>query len=237
VGSRVWRVGKWAGVVPTRVYGGLLGLWVASIVVTVSYSSSTLMRLAVGDGSFFAFWPAANNGGTVRTSSQGLQWKTGLLVSTNYEASMDELGTYRLWVEISGFDSRVRAAKRFVNRAGLALPRMVLTEWEARNDIYPGRLVRGGPDVARELAQARIRAGLPVTPVVVRAIRVPIPCLILGYWILRRLGGASARVGTRRRNRRIRSGCCVECGYDLTKNESGICPECGVGIRGAEGKA
>ena len=25
---------------------------------------------------------------------------------------------------------------------------------------------------------------------------------------------------------------CAECGYDLTKNESGVCPECGVEIDG-----
>ena len=33
-----------------------------------------------------------------------------------------------------------------------------------------------------------------------------------------------------RRDRRKPEGCCQQCGYDLTGNESGICPECGVGI-------
>jgi hypothetical protein len=29
---------------------------------------------------------------------------------------------------------------------------------------------------------------------------------------------------------RRRPGCCSECGYDLTGNESGVCPECGAGV-------
>lgn len=34
----------------------------------------------------------------------------------------------------------------------------------------------------------------------------------------------------RRWRRDWREGCCRECGYDLTGNESGICPECGKAI-------
>ena len=31
----------------------------------------------------------------------------------------------------------------------------------------------------------------------------------------------------RRRRRRAQTGCCIECGYDLTGNQSCVCPECG----------
>ena len=34
----------------------------------------------------------------------------------------------------------------------------------------------------------------------------------------------------RRRKRRRTLGLCIECGYDLTGNESGVCPECGKPI-------
>jgi len=30
-----------------------------------------------------------------------------------------------------------------------------------------------------------------------------------------------------RRRRRLKSGLCGKCGYDLTGNVSGVCPECG----------
>ena len=33
-----------------------------------------------------------------------------------------------------------------------------------------------------------------------------------------------------RRDRRKPEGCCQNCGYDLTGNESGVCPECGIQI-------
>jgi len=33
-----------------------------------------------------------------------------------------------------------------------------------------------------------------------------------------------------RRDRRIRPGHCLKCGYDLTGNVSGVCPECGTAI-------
>ena len=33
-----------------------------------------------------------------------------------------------------------------------------------------------------------------------------------------------------RRDRRKPEGCCQQCGYDLTGNESGVCPECGTKI-------
>ena len=32
---------------------------------------------------------------------------------------------------------------------------------------------------------------------------------------------------THRQRRRLRTGLCIQCGYNLTGNESGICPECG----------
>ena len=39
-----------------------------------------------------------------------------------------------------------------------------------------------------------------------------------------------------RRCRRLHSGCCSRCGYNLTGNTSGVCPECGTAIlRGSEG--
>ncbi len=38
-----------------------------------------------------------------------------------------------------------------------------------------------------------------------------------------------ARGPLRRYNRR-RNGCCIDCGYDLTGNESGVCPECGTKV-------
>ena len=34
-----------------------------------------------------------------------------------------------------------------------------------------------------------------------------------------------------RDRRRIRPGCCLRCGYDLTGNTSGVCPECGEKAR------
>ena len=34
-----------------------------------------------------------------------------------------------------------------------------------------------------------------------------------------------------RRDRRKPEGCCQECGYDLTGNESGTCPECGTEVK------
>ena len=38
--------------------------------------------------------------------------------------------------------------------------------------------------------------------------------------------------GPLRRWRRRRRNLCVECGYNLTGNESGVCPECGVTLQG-----
>ena len=36
--------------------------------------------------------------------------------------------------------------------------------------------------------------------------------------------------GPLRRSHRRRLGLCINCGYDLTGNESGICPECGTRV-------
>ena len=36
--------------------------------------------------------------------------------------------------------------------------------------------------------------------------------------------------GPLRRWRRRRIGHCLDCGYDLTGNESGVCPDCGTGV-------
>ena len=33
-----------------------------------------------------------------------------------------------------------------------------------------------------------------------------------------------------RREKRVQTGLCENCGYDLTANASGVCPECGVGV-------
>jgi hypothetical protein len=40
----------------------------------------------------------------------------------------------------------------------------------------------------------------------------------------------AAEYAQRRIARRVKRGCCAECGYNLTGNVSGVCPECGVRI-------
>lgn len=37
------------------------------------------------------------------------------------------------------------------------------------------------------------------------------------------------------RRKNVRSGCCLNCGYDLTGNVSGRCPECGVAVEAKTG--
>ena len=52
---------------------------------------------------------------------------------------------------------------------------------------------------------------------------------IIPLWLpLTLLGGLTFFLW--RRDRRKPEGCCQECGYDLTRNESGVCPECGTRI-------
>jgi RNA polymerase subunit RPABC4/transcription elongation factor Spt4 len=51
----------------------------------------------------------------------------------------------------------------------------------------------------------------------------------IGFYVIR-IGGAIGAYPETRRRSRIRRGLCVQCGYDLTGNQSGICPECGRNI-------
>ena len=50
--------------------------------------------------------------------------------------------------------------------------------------------------------------------------------LVFPYWLLLLTAIPTAWLWHRDR-RRIRPGCCLRCGYDLTGNTSGVCPECG----------
>jgi hypothetical protein len=55
--------------------------------------------------------------------------------------------------------------------------------------------------------------------------------IILPFWTMIALFASYPTIafirGPLRRWRRKKNGLCIECGYDLTGNESGICPECG----------
>jgi len=54
---------------------------------------------------------------------------------------------------------------------------------------------------------------------------MPLWLIVIAFCVL---GAMMMAAATRRRP----PGCCVQCGYDLTGNESGRCPECGRDVRG-----
>jgi len=51
---------------------------------------------------------------------------------------------------------------------------------------------------------------------------------VLPYWMLLLLTAIPTAWLWHRDRRRIRPGCCLRCGYDLTGNISGVCSECGL---------
>jgi len=48
------------------------------------------------------------------------------------------------------------------------------------------------------------------------------------FWLLLLLTAIPTAWLWHRDRRRIRPGCCLRCGYDLTGNTSGVCSECGM---------
>jgi len=55
----------------------------------------------------------------------------------------------------------------------------------------------------------------------------------LPFWLVLLLTALPTAWLWHRDRRRIRPGCCIRCGYDLTGNTSGVCSECGEKIAGA----
>ena len=51
--------------------------------------------------------------------------------------------------------------------------------------------------------------------------------VMLPFWLLLLLTAIPTAWLWHRDRRRIRPGCCLRCGYDLTGNTSGVCSECG----------
>ena len=60
-----------------------------------------------------------------------------------------------------------------------------------------------------------------------RKSKLRITQVMLPYWLLLLLITIPTAWLWHRDRRRIRPGCCLRCGYDLTGNVSGKCPECG----------
>ena len=58
------------------------------------------------------------------------------------------------------------------------------------------------------------------------------------YWLCFLLTAIPTAWLWHRDRRRVRPGCCLRCGYDLTGNLSGVCPECGekTAIANSEGR-
>src|SRR6185369_15931280 len=52
--------------------------------------------------------------------------------------------------------------------------------------------------------------------------------LFMPFWLLLLLTAIPTAWLWHRDRRRIRPGCCLRCGYDLTGNTSGVCSECGL---------
>ena len=52
--------------------------------------------------------------------------------------------------------------------------------------------------------------------------------LVIPFWLLLLLTAIPTAWLWHRDRRKIRPGCCLRCGYDLTGNTSGVCSECGL---------
>jgi hypothetical protein len=93
--------------------------------------------------------------------------------------------------------------------------------WVIRYVRVPGFTLRtGAAQPARALFDVTVSSWL----VALTTALLPI------YWVV-------LYRGKWRREARLRAGCCISCGYDLTANTSGICPECGTPIGSNSGPA